>query len=107
LGRESNGLAELGVGVLLVGPGGRGAAALVSRVLRSPFPVCADADRRAYRALGLARRLTVQESGSFLVDRSGTIRYARHALNPHGALDPRELVEAAAALGQVRFPRRR
>lgn len=50
--------------------------------------------------LGLDRKVmsTMQQSGTVLVDRAGTVRYSRRATSPTGAYDRTELTQAIAAL---------
>ena len=84
-----------GTTALLIGAGGRRAAAIVAGVLRSPYPVLSDRTRASYAAYGLRRTLAVlQHSGTFLVDRTGLVRYALRAANPLASFDEAALMQA-------------
>jgi len=61
-----------------------------------PFPVLADLDRTVYRAYGLGKALGIQQSGTFLIDAAGTVRYANRATVPLGALKEPALLAAIA-----------
>ena len=67
----------------------------VARLLRAKFPVLADPKRIVFRSYGYRRRwFFMQQSGTALVDRDGTLIYIRHATSPRRALDMDELIRA-------------
>ena len=80
--------------VLVIGPGDRHEAAQLQR--KVPFQVLADPDRAVYQAYGLGKALGIQQSGTFLIDVGGTLRYANRATVPLGALKEPALLEAIA-----------
>lgn len=85
--------------MLVLGGGDVDAAAKVAERYKLPFPVLADHDRSVYRDYGFNKQLwIVQQSGTVLVDKGGTIRYQKQATNPVEALNKQELLEAVAAL---------
>jgi peroxiredoxin len=67
----------------------------VARLLRAKFPVLADPKRTVFRSYGYRRRwFLMQQSGTALVDRDGTLSYIRRATSPRRALDMDELIRA-------------
>jgi len=99
LGQAAQRIGELGVAVLVIGPGDAGQAKWHARLIRAPFPVAGDPVRAIYEAYGLVRGAwTLQQSGTFLIDRDGVLRMVRRATNPTGALDMTGLMNAIAAL---------
>jgi peroxiredoxin len=68
------------------------------RAMKLPIPVLVDRDRTVYRAYGLDKRLMVQQSATFIVERGGTLRYARASFNPWASFEPREVREVLAQL---------
>lgn len=99
LGQAAHRIQELGPALLIIGPGDAGQAKWHARLIRAPFPVAGDPVRAIYEAYGLVRgALHLQQSGTFLIDRGGTLRLTRRATNPAGALDMSELMAAIAAL---------
>lgn len=98
LGLVSPQLAALDVALLIVVPGPPRQARMIAKLIRASFPVLADPDRKVFRSFGLGRRLLfIQQSGSALVDRGGTLAYVHRSTSPHGALDLAGLMQAAAA----------
>lgn len=95
LGRMAGTLRARGIEVLIVGRGSEATARRVRSLLRLPFPVLADPERSAYRAFGLEKvAVLIQRSGTFLVDRDGIVRLARHTTNPYVAMRRDELLAA-------------
>jgi peroxiredoxin len=80
--------------VLVLGPGYRHEAEALQR--KVPFQVLADPDRAVYQAYGLGKALGIQQSGTFLIDATGTLRYANRATVPLGALKEPALLAAIA-----------
>lgn len=91
----------LGTTGLVVGGGGLGTP--VVRAMALPIPVLVDREREAYHAYGLGRVLhLLQESATFVVDRSGVIRHATRSLNPRASMDWGAILEVLRALGDPR-----
>jgi len=87
--------------VLVIGGGEREDAARLAAKLAVPFPLLADPDRATYHRYGLGKAMVMmQRSGTFLVDKSGVLRYALRASLPLASLDEAALLAAidAAAL---------
>jgi peroxiredoxin len=80
--------------VLVLGPGDTHEAELLQRKL--PFQVLADPDRTVYQAYGLGKALGIQQSGTFVIDTAGTLRYANRATVPLGAMKEPALLAAIA-----------
>ena len=78
--------------ILVIGPGDQHEAAQLQR--KVPFPVLADPDRVVYQVYGLGKALGIQQSGTFLIDAGGTLRYANRATVPLGALKEPALLAA-------------
>ena len=91
-------LAALDTTLLIVGPGPPHQARKIAKLIRASFPVLADPGRAAFRGFGLGRKLlVVQQSGSALVSRDGTLTYMRRSTSPRNALDLEALLGAAEA----------
>lgn len=92
-------LKERGIEVLVIGRGSEAAARRVRALLRLPFPVLADPERSAYAAFGLEKvAYIIQRSATFVVDRDGVVRHARHSANPHASMRRDELLAALETL---------
>ncbi len=73
-----------------------------SEILKLPFPVLADPDRRVYHEYGLEKVMLMQRTASFVLDRQGIIRYVHIAWNPLTWLkESPELVAAVSALTEA------
>jgi peroxiredoxin len=98
LGLASPRLAALDTALLIVVPGPPEQARKIAKLIRASFPVLADPGRKVFRSFGLGRRLLViQQSGSALVGRDGTLTYMRRSTTPRRALDLDALMRAVAA----------
>jgi peroxiredoxin len=82
--------------VLILGPGDDQEARALRRKL--PFPVVADRELHIYQTFGLGRQFGIQQSGTALIDRAGTLRYLNRSALPFGALKEPALL---AALGEA------
>lgn len=100
MGRAIDEFREQGAEVVAIGPGGTTAARLAKAAMRLSIPVLSDPDRTVYRGFGLVRKLMIQQSGSFVVDRHGFVRYAQASTNPHDALAFTDLRRAVFDLSQ-------
>ena len=81
--------------VLVVGAGRGEDAAKLRERFNLPFPVVADAEGSIYRQFGLNKALNmIQQSGSFLIDMDGVVRYANRSTLPTGALNETLLLRA-------------
>lgn len=99
LGRMYEELQAQDTEVLVIGGGNREAAERTSKSLKLLFPVLADPDREVYRWYGLDKVfLTIQRSGTFLIDKQGVIRYIHQATNPQASVDRAELLREVEKL---------
>ena len=98
LGQASPQLTALDTALLVLVPGSPDQARKIAKLVRASFPVLADPGKQAFRSFGLGRRLLfMQQSGSALVDRDGTLAYVHRSTSPRGALALPELMAAAEA----------
>ncbi len=95
MGRVRSQLEAQDCALLVLLPEPLGRARRLARLFRTRFPVLADPRRTAFRSFGFGRRWGfVQQSGTALVERDGTLSYIRRSTNPGGALDLAELMRA-------------
>lgn len=88
-------LEELGARVLVIGGGSQTTARMAARLLNVPYPILFDAERKLYAVYGFERAAgLIQQSGTVLVDRAGTVRLVERGLNPFQALDTEKLLHA-------------
>ena len=99
LGRTYDQIQSQNTVVLVIGPGDLHEAEQLQRKL--PFQVLADPDRVVSQAYGLGKALGIQQSGTFLIDTSGTLRYANRATVPLGALKEPALLAAIAQVNST------
>lgn len=87
----------------MIGPGTVEQARSYAQRLGLPFPVAADPDRSVYRRFGLNRVLVrlIQRSGVFLLDGTGTIRFAHAATNPEASLQIQQVLENLRRLAEM------
>lgn len=72
-----------------------------AEILKLPFPVLADPERRVYQRYGLEKVFTVQRTASIVLDRQGVVRYLHVALNPFTWLkESHELLEFVKSLAE-------
>ena len=84
-----------GATVLVIGPRGQSAAALIAREIEAPFPVLADPTRKSYRAYGFTKSLwVIQQSGVVVVDRDGVVVYLHRTVNPQNSFLEDEVLQA-------------
>lgn len=90
----------------MIGPGTVDQARRYAQGLGLPFPVAADPDRSVYRRFGLNRALLrlIQRSGVFLLDGTGTIRFAHAATNPEASLQIQQVLENLRRLAETERP---
>jgi peroxiredoxin len=71
-----------------------------AEILKLPFPVLSDPERRVYHNYGLEKIFQlVQRTASLVIDRSGVVRYLKVALNPFTWLqESRELLDFVRSL---------
>jgi len=89
--------------IVLVVPGGADEAGVVhakviARVAALPDTVRIVASGDAHETTGLQRTLTLQHSGTVVVDARHRIRYSRTAVMPTGSYSERDLTAALSAL---------
>jgi len=95
LGLASPRLVALDTALLIVVPGPPEQARKIAKLIRASFPVLADPGRGVFRSFGLGRRLLfIQQSGSALVGRDGTLAYVHRSTSPRTALDLEALMRA-------------
>jgi peroxiredoxin len=81
-----------GATAVVIGSGTALSHRLATRWLRLPWPVLRDPDRSVYREYGLIRRFVlIQQSGTFIVDGKGILRYAHGGLSPYDAFHTDEV----------------
>lgn len=92
--------------MLVIGPGTVEQARRYAQRFRLPFSVAADPDRSVYRRFGLNRILLrlLQRSGVFLLDGTGTIRFAHAATNPEASLPIQQVLENLRQLAETDRP---
>ncbi len=81
--------------VLVIGHGNRKLAGYVSKNLKLPFPLLFDEtrERDVYQSYHLSRvLLTIQRSGTFLIDKQGIVRYIHQVTRPQASFDEPELM---------------
>jgi peroxiredoxin len=102
LGRIYDELQTLDTEVLVVGGGSPKDAERVVKMLKLPFPVLADPDRAVYLRYGLGKALlTIQRSGTFLIDKQGTIRHIEQGTLPQTNVDKAKLLREVEKLQQT------
>src|SRR5512140_177215 len=71
-----------------------------SEILKLPFPVLADPERRVYQEYGLDKLFQlVQRTASIVIDQGGIVRYLHVTLNPMTWLkESRDLLDAVRSL---------
>ncbi len=81
--------------MLVIGPRGQSAAALIARKIEAPFPVLADPSRKSYRAYGFTKSFwVIQQSGVAVVDREGVVVYMHRTANPLNSFSKEEVLQA-------------
>jgi peroxiredoxin len=92
------GLAGRGVAAVVVVPGAVAEATRVRRAVGDGVEVVSSSDAQAHHAIGLARTLLIQHSGTVLVDADGYVRYRLGATLPLGSFDGPALLAAVDRL---------
>lgn len=86
--------------IIMVGGGHMAAAQKTRDRYKLPFPVFADPDRSVYRSFGLDKALLLfQKSGTFLIDKTGIVRYIHAGSNPAAGFDAKQILSEVAKLG--------
>ena len=83
---------------VVVVPGSARQAEHVRRRVGSTVQVVSSDSASAHRDADLGRTLLMQHSGTFLLDGSGTVTYAKQAAMPTGSFDRAELTAAVGRL---------
>lgn len=93
-------LAADDVRVLVAVPEDREKAAAWKAKHRIPFPVLTGRRESPHEMIGLGRRVfgSMQQSGSILIDRQGTVRHAHGATMPTNSYDKEGITAAIASL---------
>lgn len=69
------------------------------RAMKLRIPVLVDRDKSVYHTYGLESSLGIQKSATFVIDRTGVIRWRRASFNPAAAFDRDAVRSALQALG--------
>lgn len=100
LARHIDEYAALGAQILVVVPEGLPTARAWAARQQLPFPVVTGAHGSAHEAVGLLRTVfgTLQQSGTILIDKAGTVRYRKAATLPTAGYDRAELLRTLETL---------
>lgn len=79
-----------------MGSGGLGTPLM--RAMKLPIPVLVDRDKSVYQRYGLESALGIQKSATFVIDRTGIIRWRRASFNPAASFDRADVRAALQAL---------
>ncbi len=90
------------VAVFIIGGGDRKYAEQLAVLYKLPFPVLADLKREVYAQYGLHKVVKFnQQSGTYLIDKHGILRYMRQATLAFQSFSARDLMEAVHQLGNT------
>lgn len=81
LGRFNQEFQAKGCTILLILGGSVEQARQYTEILKLPYPVLSDPDRRVYQLYGLEKVFFWQRTASLVIDRQGVIRYLHAAMN--------------------------
>lgn len=100
LARHADEYTALGATILVVVPEGLATARAWAAKQRLPFPVVTGAHGSPHEAVGLLRTVfgAMQQSGTVLIDRTGTARYTKAATIPTASYDRAAALRALTAL---------
>ncbi|MBA3817200.1 MAG: redoxin domain-containing protein [Parachlamydiaceae bacterium] len=88
------------VSTVIIGGGDRKYAEQLATLYKLPFPVLADLKREVYAQYGLHKVVKFnQQSGTYLIDKHGVLRYMRQATLAFQNFSARDLMEAVHQLG--------
>ena len=90
------------VSIFIVGGGDRKYAEQLAVLYKLPFPVLADLKREVYAQYGLHKVVKFnQQSGTYLIDKQGVLRYMRQATLAFQNFSARDLMDAVGQLGNT------
>jgi peroxiredoxin len=88
------------VSVYVIGGGDHKYAEQLAVLYKLPFPVLADLKREVYAQYGLHKVVKFnQQSGTYLIDKQGILRYMRQATLAIQSFSARDLMEAVKQMG--------
>jgi peroxiredoxin len=88
------------VSIYVIGGGDHKYAEQLAVLYKLPFPVLADLKREVYAQYGLHKVVKFnQQSGTYLIDKQGVLRYMRQATLAFQNFSARDLMEAVHQLG--------
>ena len=89
------------VSIYVIGGGDRKFAEQLAVLYKLPFPVLVDSKRDVYAQYGLHKVVKFnQQSGTYLIDKQGVLRYMRQATLAFQNFSARDLMEAIHQLGK-------
>ena len=93
------------VSIYVIGGGDRKYAEQLATLYKLPFPVLADLKRDVYATYGLHKVVKFnQQSGTYLIDKQGILRYMRQATLAFQNFSARDLMEAVDQLANSPEP---
>jgi len=98
-------LSAADVSIYIIGGGDRKYAEQLATLYKLPFPVLADLKREVYAQYGLHKVVKFnQQSGTYLIDKQGILRYMRQATLAFQNFSARDLMDAVDQLDKARTP---
>jgi len=90
---------------VIIGGGDRKYAEQLAALYKLPFPVLADLKREVYAQYGLHKVVKFnQQSGTYLIDKQGVLRYMRQATLAFQNFNARDLMTAVNQLREISSP---
>ena len=90
------------VSVFIIGGGDHKYAEQLATLYKLPFPVLADMKREVYARYGLHKVVKFnQQSGTYLIDKTGVLRYMRQATLAFQNFSAHDLMVAVNQLGEM------
>jgi len=90
------------VSVFIIGGGDHKYAEQLATLYKLPFPVLADLKREVYAQYGLHKVVRLnQQSGTYLIDKQGILRYMRQATLAFQSFSARDLMQAVKELANT------
>lgn len=90
------------VSIFIIGGGDHKYAEHLATLYKLPFPVLADLKREVYARYGLHKVVRLnQQSGTYLIDKHGILRYMRQATLAFQSFSARDLMEAVRQLDEM------
>lgn len=90
------------VSIFIIGGGDRKYAEQLAALYKLPFPVLADLKREVYAQYGLHKVVKLnQQSGTYLIDKQGILRYMRQATLAFQSFSAKDLMEVVRQLDKM------